>query len=167
MIQTFDGNKPEIKENVFIAEGSKIIGDVVIEKGASIWFNTIIRGDIDSIKVGQNTNIQENSTLHIDKGISLSIGDNVTIGHGSVLHGCTVEDNCIVGMGATILNNAVIGENTIIGAGALVPEGKEIPSGSLVLGVPGKVVRELKEDEKNEIKESADHYQKLARRYQE
>ena len=167
MIHSFDGNKPEIKEDVFIAEGSKIIGNVVIKKGASIWFNTIIRGDIDSIKIGQNTNVQENSTLHIDKGIPLNIGDNVTIGHGAVLHGCTVNNNCIVGMGSTVLNNAEIGENTIIGAGALIPEGKEIPPGSLVLGVPGKVVRDLKEDEINKIKKSAEHYHQLARRYRE
>ena len=165
MIHSFNGNKPEIKENVFIAEGSKVIGNVVIEQGASIWFNTIVRGDLDSIKINKNTNIQENSTLHVDQDIPLNIGKNVTVGHGAILHGCSIQDNCIIGMGATILNKAVIGKNTIIGAGALIPENKKIPAGSLVLGVPGKVIRELNDEEIKEIRESADHYQELASKY--
>ena len=165
MIHAVNGNKPVIEEEVFIAEGSKIIGDVYIKKGASIWFNAIVRGDIGPIKIGKKTNIQENSTLHIDPESPLIVGDNVTVGHNAVLHGCTVNNNCIIGMGATILNNANIGENSIVGAGALIPEGKEIPKESLVLGVPAKVVRKLDKDEIKSIKESAEHYYELSQKY--
>lgn len=165
MIHMINGKKPNIKEEVFIAEGSKIIGEVYIEKQSSIWFNTIIRGDIGSIKIGSRTNIQENSTLHIDRGSPLKIGDNVTVGHNAVLHGCTIKDNCMIGMGSVVLNNAEIGENTIIGASALVPKGKSIPEGSLVLGIPGKVIRKLNENEIRDIQDSADHYYNLAKQY--
>ncbi|MGM0410212.1 MAG: gamma carbonic anhydrase family protein [Bacillota bacterium] len=165
MIHAVNGIEPEIKENVFIAEGSKIIGDVFICSKASIWFNAIIRGDLGPIKIGKNTNIQENSTLHIDPDSPLIVGDNVTVGHNAVLHGCTINNNSLIGMGATILNNANIGENTIIGAGALVPEGKNIEEGSLAVGVPAKVVRKLTEEEIKSIKESADHYYQLSQKY--
>ncbi|MGM0438325.1 MAG: gamma carbonic anhydrase family protein [Bacillota bacterium] len=165
MIHAVNGNEPQIEQEVFIAEGSKIIGDVYIKSGASIWFNTIVRGDLGPIKIGKKTNIQENSTLHIDKGTPLIVGDNVTVGHNAVLHGCTVNNNCIIGMGAVILNNANVGKNSIIGAGALVPEGKEIPEGSLVLGVPAKITRKLNEKEIKSIQESADHYYELSQKY--
>ena len=165
MIHAVNGNEPQIEQDVFIAEGSKIIGDVYIKSGASIWFNTIVRGDLGPIKIGKKTNIQENSTLHIDADSPLIIGDNVTVGHNSVLHGCTINNNCIIGMGAVILNNANIGKNTIIGAGALIPENKKIPEGSLVLGVPAKVTRKLSEKEIENIQESADHYYDLSQKY--
>ena len=165
MIHAVNGRKPKIEEEVFIAEGSKIIGDVEIKKGSSIWFNAIIRGDISSIHIGEKTNIQENSTLHVDPDIPLNIDNNVTVGHNAVLHGCTINENCIIGMGAVILNNANIGKNSIVGAGALVPEGKKIPEGSLVLGMPAKVVRDISQDEIEEIKESAEHYYELAQKY--
>lgn len=165
MLHEYAGKKPEIAENVFIAPGSQIIGDVLIKEETSIWHNAVIRGDMDSIKIGPRTNIQENSTLHVDTGQPLIIGANITVGHGAILHGCTVEDNCLIGMGATILNGAIIGKGSIIGAGALVTEYKEIPPHSLVLGIPGKVVRQLTEEEIKKIQESADHYYQLAREY--
>lgn len=165
MIHAVNGNEPQIEKEVFIAEGSKIIGDVYIKRGASIWFNSIVRGDLGPIKIGKNTNIQENSTLHIDADSPLIIGDNVTVGHNAVLHGCTVNNNCIIGMGAIVLNNADIGENSIIGAGALIPEDTEIPEGSLVLGMPAKVKRELTAKEIESIQESADHYYELSQKY--
>ena len=154
---------PEIDKTAFIAPGAKIIGDVIIKKDASIWYNAVLRGDIDKITIGENTNIQENSSLHVDHNAPLEIGNNVTAGHGVILHGCKINDNCLIGMGATILNNAVIGKNSIIGANALVTEGKEIPPNSLIIGVPGKVIRELKPGEIEKIKNSAEHYIELAR----
>src|SRR6056297_467279 len=147
MIHAVNGNEPQVEKDVFIAEGSKIIGDVYIKSGASIWFNSIIRGDLGPIKIGKKTNIQENSTLHIDAGSPLIIGDNVTVGHNAVLHGCTVNNNCIIGMGAIILNNA------------------DIPEGSLVLGMPAKVKRNLNNKEIESIQESADHYYQLSQKY--
>ena len=132
MIHAVNGNEPQIEQEVFIAEDSKIIGDVYIKSGASIWFNSIVRGDLGPIKIGKKTNIQENSTLHIDADSPLIIGDDVTVGHNSVLHGCTINNNCIIGMGAVILNNANIGKNTIIGAGALVPENKKRSANQII-----------------------------------
>ena len=167
MLIKLNGNKPELADNVFTAPGSKIIGKVFINSNSSIWYNTVIRGDIDRITIGKNTNIQENSSLHIDIDIPLKIGDNVTVGHGAILHGCTINNNCLIGMGAKILNQAVINKNCIIGAGALVTEQQEIPPKSLVLGVPGKVVRKLKDKEIEKIKKSAEHYCKLAQEHQD
>ncbi len=165
MFHPYNGNIPEIKANVFLAPGSQLIGDVFLAEGVSIWHNTVVRGDMSYIKIGSHTNIQENSTLHVDVGQPLIIGSGVTVGHGAILHGCTIENNCLIGMGAIILNGAVIGEETIIGAGALIPENKEIPPHSLVLGVPGKVIRELKEKELKQLKDSAQHYYELAQDY--
>lgn len=158
----YNDKKPVIADSTFIAPGAKVIGDVTIKDDASVWYNAVVRADLAPVKIGENTNIQENCALHVDIDVPVILGDNITIGHGAIVHGCRIEDNCLIGMGATILNNAVIGENTIIGAGALVTEGKNIPSGSLVLGVPGKVVRELNEEEIEEIEESAEHYARLA-----
>ncbi|MFW5787735.1 MAG: gamma carbonic anhydrase family protein, partial [Halanaerobiales bacterium] len=155
MIYEMEGKEPRLEEEVFVADGSKIIGNVKIEYGASIWFNSVIRGDLGPIKIGSKTNIQENSTLHVDEGKPLTIGNYVTVGHGAILHGCTVKDNCLIGMGSTILNDAVVGENSIIGAGTLLPENKIIPPNSLVMGVPGRVRREITEKEIEEIKKSA------------
>jgi carbonic anhydrase/acetyltransferase-like protein (isoleucine patch superfamily) len=165
MFHQYNGNIPEVKANVFLAPGSQVIGDVFLAEGVSIWHNTVARGDMSYIRIGSRTNIQENSTLHVDVGQPLIIGSGVTVGHGAILHGCTVEDNCLIGMGAIVLNGAVIGKESIIGAGALVPENKEIPPRSLVLGVPGKVIRELKEEEIKKLKDSADHYYQLAQGY--
>jgi len=166
MLYKINNQAPVIAENTFLAPGCKIIANVHIKTGSSIWYNSVLRGDLAEINIGENSNVQENCSLHVDHNAPLNIGDNVTVGHGVVLHGCTVKDNCLIGMGATILNDAIIGENSIIGAGALIPEGKEIPSGSLVLGVPGKVVRELSKEEINKISNNAEEYVRLAIMYQ-
>ena len=154
-----------IAEWVFIAEGAKLIGDVTIGEDSSVWYNAVIRGDSNSIVIGENTNVQDNAVLHTSHSHALTIGDNVTIGHGAIVHGCTVGNNVLIGMGAIVLDGAVIEDNCIIGAGALVTQNKVIPMGSLALGNPAKVVRELKEEEKASIMRNADEYSEEARKY--
>ena len=153
-----------IAEWVYIAEGAKIIGDVTIGEDSSIWYNAVIRGDSNSIVIGENTNVQDNAVLHTSNSHALTIGDNVTIGHGAIVHGCTIGNNVLIGMGAIVLDGAVIEDNCIIGAGALVTQNKVMPEGSLVLGNPGKVVREISEDEKQAIIENADEYSQAAQK---
>ena len=147
MIKEFEGNIPRIDESTYISESVDIIGDVTIEENANIWFGTRLRGDMNKIVIGKNTNIQENTVVHVDKNCPCLIGKDVTIGHGAIIHGCEICDNVLVGMGSIILNNAKIGKNTIIGAGSLITQGKVFPEGVLILGNPAKVVRELSESE--------------------
>ena len=154
-----------IDESVFIADGSKVIGNVEIGKNSSVWFNAVIRADSDKVKIGENSNIQDNAVIHTSEGFGVQIGDNVTIGHGAIVHGCTVKDNVIIGMGAIILNGAVIEENCIIGAGALVSQGKVIPARSLVFGNPMKIVRQLTEQEIQSITDNATSYVNEAKEY--
>lgn len=162
----FRGFEPNIAEGVFVAEGVHIIGDVTIEDESSIWFNTVIRADNNSIKIGRGSNIQDNCILHINvKGDAISIGENVTVGHGVILHGCTIGNNVVIGMGSTILDGAVIGENTIIGACSLVTSNKVIPGGVLCVGSPAKIVRNLRTEELNHINEAAEHYKMMAKEY--
>ncbi len=158
MIKSFKGINPNIHESCFIAENVAIIGNVEIAENSNIWYGTVLRGDMDCLKVGKNTNIQDNSTVHNDHNTPTKIGDNVTIGHNSIIHGCTIGNNVLIGMGSIILNNSEIGENTIIGAGSLVTQGKKIPSGVLCMGSPAKVVRELTKEEIEHIKKSAEIY---------
>ena len=165
MILKFQGKEPKISDKAFIMDNVTIIGDVQIEEKASIWFGTVLRGDAQSIKIGANTNVQDNVCVHVGFDVSTTIGNNVTIGHNAVIHGCKIADNCLIGMGAIILNNAEIGENTIVGAGSLVTEGKKIPSGVLCLGSPAKVVRELTKEEIESISKSAQSYVELAQGY--
>ena len=165
MIKEFEGNIPRIDESTYISESVDIIGDVTIEENANIWFGTRLRGDMNKIVIGKNTNIQENTVVHVDKNCPCLIGKDVTIGHGAIIHGCEICDNVLVGMGSIILNNAKIGKNTIIGAGSLVTQGKSFPEGVLILGNPAKVVRELTDDEIKNIKKSADNYVNLSKRY--
>lgn len=162
MIKELKGMKVEIKESTFVAENAAVVGDVKIGENSSIWYGVCIRSDMDKTIIGNNTNIQENSTVHNDFGIPTNIGNSVTIGHNSIIHGCTIKDNVLIGMGSIILNGAVIGENTIIGAGSLVTQNKVIPSGVLCMGSPAKVVRELTKEEIESIKESAKHYIDMA-----
>ena len=157
MIMDFEGINPKINKNTYISESVDIIGNVEIDENANIWFGTRLRGDMNKIVIGANTNIQENSVVHI--------GKDVTIGHGAIIHGCTISDNVLVGMGSIILNNAKIGKNTIIGAGSLVTQGKSFKDGVLILGNPAKIVRELTDDEIKGIKSSADNYVNLSKRY--
>ena len=154
-----------IDKSVFLADGTKVIGNVEIGKNSSIWFNAVIRADSDTVKIGENTNIQDNAVIHTSAGFSVQIGNNVSIGHGAIIHGCTIKDNVIIGMGAIILNGAVIEENCIIGAGTLVTQGKVIPSGSLAFGNPVKVVRELSEEEIKSILDNAVSYVNKADEY--
>ena len=147
-----------IHETAQIAKGAIVYGDIALGEKSSIWYNAVVRGDDGPIRIGNYSNIQDNCTVHLDAGGEVNIGDYVTIGHGAVVHGCTIGDRCLIGMGAIILNGAVIGENSIIGAGALITQGKEIPTGSMVFGNPGKVVRDVTEEEKNGIVENALHY---------
>jgi carbonic anhydrase/acetyltransferase-like protein (isoleucine patch superfamily) len=133
------------EDEYWIAPNATVLGNVILKKNASIWFGATLRGDNDPIVVGENSNVQDGSVLHADPGFPLTIGDNVTIGHMVMLHGCTIGDNSLVGIGSIVLNGARIGRNCLIGAGCLITEGKEIPDNSLVMGAPGKVVRELSE----------------------
>lgn len=151
----------------WVAPDANLIGRVILHSGASVWFGATLRGDNEPITVGQGSNIQENCVLHTDMGFPLSIGANCTIGHKAMLHGCTVEDGVLIGMGATVLNGAVIGAGSLIGAGALITEGKTIPPGSLVMGSPGKVVRELDANTQMNLIASARHYQDNMRRFRD
>ena len=155
----------KIAEWVYIAEGAKIIGDVTIGEDSSVWYNAVIRGDSNSIVIGENTNVQDNAVLHTSHSHALTIGDNVTIGHGAIVHGCTVGNNVLIGMGAIVLDGAVVEDNCIIGAGALVTQNKVMPEGSLVLGNPAKVVRELTQEEIKSIQINADEYSEEAKQY--
>lgn len=162
---SLDGITPEIAEDSWIAPDANVIGKIVIEAGASVWFGVTLRGDNEVIHVGAGSNIQESSVLHTDMGFPLIIGKGCTIGHKAMLHGCTIGDNSLIGMGATVLNGAKIGRNCLIGAGALITEGKDIPDGSLVMGAPGKVVRQLDEAAIEGLKQSAIGYQNNMRRF--
>jgi carbonic anhydrase/acetyltransferase-like protein (isoleucine patch superfamily) len=149
----------------WIAPNASVMGNVVLKKNASIWFGAILRGDNDPITIGENSNIQDGSVLHTDLGVPLTIGANCTIGHMVMLHGCTIGDNSLIGIGAIVLNGAKIGRNCLIGAGALIPEGKEIPDNSLVMGAPGKVIREVSEHQSQILTGSALHYVENWKRY--
>lgn len=157
---------PVVAGDAWVAPGCHIVGDVELRAKSSVWFGSTLRGDNERITVGAGSNVQENSVLHTDMGFPLSIGAGCTIGHKAMLHGCVIGENSLVGMGATILNGAVIGKNCLIGAGALITEGKVIPDGSLVMGVPGKVMREIDEDDIKALQLSAIHYQENAARFQ-
>ena len=165
MICELDGIAPQIHPTAWIAPTAVLIGRVVVEAGANIWFGVVIRGDNEEIRIGAGSNVQENCVLHTDIGAPLTIGANCTIGHKAMLHGCTVQEGSLIGMGATVLNHAVIGAGSLVGACALVTEGKEIPPGSLVMGAPGKVVRELGEQQIQMITGSAHHYVENWKRY--
>ncbi|MBR9841922.1 MAG: gamma carbonic anhydrase family protein [Rhodobacteraceae bacterium] len=160
-----DGVRPEIAEDTWVAPDANLIGKIVLEEGASVWFGASLRGDNEEIRIGAGSNVQENTVMHTDMGFPLTIGAGCTIGHKAMLHGCIIGDNSLIGMGATVLNGAKIGKNCLIGAGALITEGKEIPDGSLVMGAPGKVVRTLDEAAIQGLRGSALHYQENMRRY--
>src|SRR3981081_3249912 len=154
-------------EEGFSAPNAPVIGTVIMHNQASVWFNTVGRADSEIITIGERTNIQDGSVLHADAGIPLTLGKNVSVGHLAMLHGCTVGDGSLVGIGAIILNHAVIGSGCLIGAGALIPEGKTYPDGVLVIGSPGRVVRELKAEEKEGLLENADIYVRRSKLYRE
>ncbi len=162
MIYELDGIAPEFAEDgdYWIAPSAQLMGKICIDSGVSVWFGAILRGDNELIHLGKGSNIQENFVLHTDLGFPLRIGVNCTIGHKAMLHGCAIGGNSLIGMGATVLNGAVIGKNCLIGANALITEGKVIPDGSLVMGAPGKVVREFDQTAITGLTKSAEGYQK-------
>lgn len=152
---------PEIHQSVFLASGVKIVGDVKISKGSSVWYNTVIRGDVHYVKIGEMTNIQDCSMLHVTNGrYPLNIGNKVTIGHSVKLHGCTLQDLCLIGIGSIVLDGAVVESNSMVAAGAVVKPNFVVPSGKLVAGVPARVVRDLTEAEINDFEDSAHRYKK-------
>lgn len=158
---------PQLADPVWIAPNASVIGDVRLARNVSIWWNALLRGDNDPIDIGENTNIQDGSVLHTDEGVPLTIGANVTVGHMVMLHGCTVGEGSLVGIGAIVLNGAVIGRECLIGANALIPEGKVIPDRSLVLGSPGKVVRQLTDADVARIRHGVEHYVENWQRYRD
>lgn len=164
-LYALEGKSPEIDPDSWVAPDANLIGKVRVGAGASVWFGATLRGDNELIDIGAGSNIQENSVLHTDMGFPLVVGENCTIGHRAMLHGCVIGAQSLIGMGATVLNGARIGRNCLIGAGALVPEGKEIPDGSLVIGAPGKIVRQLDEAAISGLLESALGYQANMRRF--
>ena len=163
MIRPYGDKIPDLVRAAFIAPGAVVIGDVTLGEDASIWYQATVRGDINWIRIGRRTNIQDGCVLHVDSGEwPTLVGDEVTVGHRAILHGCTVEDRCLIGMGAIVLNGAVIGAGSIVAAGAVVLEGRRIPSRSLVAGIPAKVVRTLDASVEAGFVRSADHYVELA-----
>ncbi len=158
MLYSLEQRKVKTVGDYFVAHNAVVIGSVVLENNASVWFNCVLRGDNDVITIGENTNVQDGSVLHTDAGIPLTLGKDVSVGHKVMLHGCTIGEGSLIGINAVVLNNAVIGKNCLIGANTLIAEGKEIPDGSLVIGSPGRVKRALTDEEIRGLKEIADHY---------
>ena len=173
MLIEFQGHMPTIGQNVLVCEGAKIIGEVSIGDNASIWFNCVLRGDVNYIKIGKNTNVQDLTMIHVwhrehgvqDSGYPTIIGDNVTIGHSCVIHACHIEDNCLIGMGSIVMDGAKIGRDSIVGAGSVVTKGKQFPPKSLILGNPAKFIRTLSEEEITEIANSAIRYVDFKNQY--
>jgi len=157
--------KPDVAASAWVAESAQVIGRVTLGEDVSVWFNTTLRGDTESLTIGAGSNIQDGSVLHADHGFPLKLGEHVTVGHQVMLHGCTVGDESLIGIGAVVLNGARIGKHCLVGAGALVTEGKEFPDGSLIMGSPAKVVRELSPEQIAGLKLSALHYIENGRRY--
>ena len=164
-LYALDGIAPQIDVDSWVAPDANLIGRVVLEAGASVWFGATLRGDNEEIRIGAGSNVQENCVMHTDMGYPIVVGPGCTIGHKAMLHGCTIGENALIGMGATVLNGARIGRDCLIGAGALVTEGKEIPDGALVMGAPGKVVRMLDAAAIAALRQSARHYQDNMRRF--
>jgi gamma-carbonic anhydrase len=168
MIHPYQGKTPRLHPTVFTVNSAEIIGDVVIDKDSSIWYNAVIRGDVNYIRIGERTNIQDGCILHVRHlTYPLIIGSNITVGHGAILHACTVWDNCLIGMGAVVLDNATIGAYTIVGAGAVVRNNTEVPEGVLVAGVPARIIRDITKEERDSIDESAQNYVDYVKLYRQ
>lgn len=171
MIKAFKGKSPVIDPSAFVAETAVIIGDVEVGPRANIWYGVVIRGDINHVRIGAETNIQENTVVHVDlndRGLgdcATIIGDRVTVGHGAILHGCKIGDDCLIGMGATVLSGARVGAGSVVAAGALVREGQQIPERSMAMGMPAEVKRQLPEEALEKLRQSAAHYVELSEEY--
>lgn len=164
-IYQLDNDSPTIDSSAWVAESAQVMGNVTIKANASVWFGAVVRGDTSTIHIGENSNIQDASVLHADVGMPLHIGDNVTVGHQVMLHGCTVGDGSLIGIGAVVLNGATIGKGCLVGAGSLVTEGKVFPDGSMILGSPAKVVKQLTTEQMDSLMQSAQHYVDNANRF--
>jgi carbonic anhydrase/acetyltransferase-like protein (isoleucine patch superfamily) len=164
-VLALDGATPDLAGTSFVAPGARIVGAVTLHEGASVWYNAVLRADGDTITVGAGSNLQDNVSVHVDAGAPVVIGQNVSVGHNAVVHGCTIGDGSLIGMGSVILSGAVIGEGCLIAGGAVVLEGSVIPPGSLVAGVPGKVRRELTEQERQGILRNAEVYRAHSARH--
>lgn len=168
MVAKFRETCPTVPMSAYIHTSAQVTGDVTVGEDVSVWCNAVIRGDVNKIRIGRGTNIQDCCVLHVDHGkYVLNVGEYVTVGHRAVLHGCEVEDECLIGIGAIVLNGAAVGAGSVIGAGALVPEGFRVPPGSVVLGVPGKIVRSVSLEEKARFRMNAARYIELAKAYRE
>jgi gamma-carbonic anhydrase len=166
IIQPFGGKVPRLQARVFAADGSVIVGDVEIGEDSSIWFGTVVRGDVNFVRIGARTNVQDHTVIHVTSGTHPTIlGDDVTVGHRAVLHGCTIRDRCLVGIGAIVLDGAVVGPDAMVGAGALVPPGAVVPPGTLVLGAPARPKRPLTTEELAFLPRSAANYVAYSARY--
>ena len=166
-IYALDGVVPQVADTAWVADSAQVIGQVELADDASVWFGTVIRGDSDSIRVGCRSNIQDASVLHTDTGIPLTVGDDVTIGHRVMLHGCTLGDGSLIGIGAVVLNKARIGKGCLVGAGSLVTEGKEFPDGSMIMGSPARLIRQLTPEQVEGIRHIARHYVDNAVRFRD
>jgi len=167
MVYKLGDKTPQLDGNNYIAPNATIIGDVILGRGANVWWNVVIRGDNDRITLGENVNIQDGAVLHTDEGVPLMLERDVSIGHMAMLHGCTVKQGSLIGIKAVVLNRAVVGRDCLVGANSLIPEGKVIPDRSLVVGSPGRVVRQLTDDEVAMVRGIARHYLDNAARYLE
>ncbi|WP_054950161.1 gamma carbonic anhydrase family protein [Numidum massiliense] len=167
MIHTFGGYTPTVDPTAYVAPGVQLIGNVSVAAEATIWFNTVVRGDNAPIVIGERVNVQDGCTVHVDADYPVALGRDVSIGHNVIVHGCTVHDGALVGMGSIVLNGAVIGEQALIGAGTLITEGKVIPPRTLVMGRPGRVVRELTEKDLEMLRLTTDHYVQKGKHYRE
>lgn len=160
-----DDIAPRVAESAWVADSAQVMGDVVLAEDSSVWFGATLRGDTETITVGRGSNIQDGSVLHADVGYPLVVGERVTVGHMVMLHGCTIGDESLIGIGATVLNGATIGKNCLVGAGSLVTEGKVFPDGSVIMGSPARVVKQLTPEQVEGLRRSAQHYVDNARRY--
>ena len=167
MFLSFCGKVPRNEGAAFVAPNATVQGDVILKAGSTVWYGAVLRGDDGQLIIGENSNVQDNAVLHTGPGLDATVGRGTSVGHGAVVHGCTVGDGCLIGMHATILNGAVIGDGCLIAAGALVPENMQVPAGSLVIGVPGKVVRPVSAAQAAAIKANEEEYLELARAHAE
>jgi len=165
-IRGYNGKRPQLGRGVFLAETCAVIGDVIIGDDSSVWYSTVLRGDVMTIRIGARTSMQDGTIVHVtSERFGTTIGSDCTVGHGVILHGCTVEDFCLIGMGSTVLDGARVGRGSLVGAGALVTPGTDIPPGSLVLGAPARVIRPINQKERDQIEYGAAHYVELSREY--
>jgi carbonic anhydrase/acetyltransferase-like protein (isoleucine patch superfamily) len=167
MILTINAYSPQIHSSAFVAANATVIGRVTIGQGASLWFQTVVRGDVNEIAIGANTNIQDGCLLHVTNEHKLIVGECVTVGHGAILHGCTIESTCLISMGAIVLDGAIIGSGSIVAAGAVVSPGSIVPANSLVMGIPGKVIRPVRAQDKALIESGWQNYLNYAKQYKQ